>query len=47
MDNLFLAILIHERPDPFEALKGVLCDISVESYSVDGWSEAKDILIGA
>ncbi len=44
MDNLLLAILIYERPYPFEALKGVLCDTSVESYSVDGWSEAKDII---
>jgi DNA-binding NtrC family response regulator len=44
MDNLLPAILIHERPYLFDALKGVLCDISVESYSVDGWDEAKAII---
>lgn len=44
MDNLLLAVLIHERPDPFEALKGALCNLSVESYSVRGCNEAKSLI---
>jgi DNA-binding NtrC family response regulator len=44
MDNLLLAVLIHERPDPFEALKGILSDLSVESYSITGYRDAKDLI---
>ena len=44
MDNLIRAVLIHECPEPFQALKGALSDLSVESYCVKGCSEAKNLI---
>ena len=44
MDNLILAVLIQERPDPFEALKGVLSGMDVEAYSVESCSEAQNLI---
>jgi DNA-binding NtrC family response regulator len=44
MDNHLLAVLIHERSEPFEALKEALFDLSVEAYCVEGGSEAEDLI---
>jgi DNA-binding NtrC family response regulator len=44
MDNLILAVLMQERPDAFEALKGALSDMEVEAYSVQGCNEAKSLI---
>ncbi len=42
-DHLF-ALLIHNRPEPFESLRGVLKDLSIETYSVETCKEAKDLI---
>lgn len=44
VDNPILAVLIQERPDPFEALKSVLSDMDVEAYSVESCDEAKNLI---
>lgn len=44
MDNHLSAVLIHERPEPFEALKGALGDLSVESYCVKGSNGAEALI---
>jgi DNA-binding NtrC family response regulator len=44
MDDHLLAVLIHERPEPFQALQGALGDLSVESHCAQTWSEARNII---
>ena len=42
-EHLF-ALLIHDRSEPFEALRGTLRELSVETYSVETCKEAKELI---
>ena len=44
MDNLIVAVLIHEQTGSFEDLKGTLSDLSVETYCAQEWSGANDLI---
>ena len=42
-EHLF-ALLIHDHPEPFEALKRTLRDLSIETYSVASCKDAEDLI---
>ena len=44
MSERLFALLVHDHPEPFECLKRVLRDLSVETYSVKTCKEAEDLL---
>lgn len=44
MSERLFALLVHDHPEPFESLKRVLRDLSVETYSVETCKEAEDLL---
>ncbi len=43
MDHLF-ALLVHERPEPFNHLKRILWELCVETYSVSSCKEAQELI---
>jgi DNA-binding NtrC family response regulator len=44
MENLLVAVLIHERPEPFQALHGRLADLSVKAYCAKKCTEAERLI---
>jgi len=44
MSEHLFALLVHDHPEPFESLKRVLRDLSVETYSVQTCKEAEDLI---
>jgi len=44
MSERVFALLVHNYPEPFESLKRVLRDLSVETYSVETCKEAEDLI---
>ena len=44
MSEHLFAVLIHDRPDPFDALRRTLNDLSVETYSVSTCKEAEELI---
>lgn len=44
MSKRIFALLVHDRPEPFEALKRTLKDLSVETYSIATCKEAERLI---
>ena len=44
MSERLFALLVHERPEPFESLRQTLRDLSIGTYSVATCKEAKDLI---
>jgi DNA-binding NtrC family response regulator len=44
MDMPILAVSIHDHMEPCTELEGLLGDMSVETYSVKRWDEARDLI---
>ena len=44
MSEHTFALLVHERPEPFERLRRSLRDLSVETYSVSSCHEAEHLI---
>jgi DNA-binding NtrC family response regulator len=44
MSEHLFAVLIYDRPEPFESLRQTLRDLAVETYSVATCEEAKDLI---
>jgi DNA-binding NtrC family response regulator len=44
MSERLFAILIHNHPEPFDSLRRVLKELSVETYSVDTCKQAQELI---
>ena len=44
MSERIFSILIHDQPRPFDSLREVLRDLSVETYSVESLEEARHLV---
>jgi DNA-binding NtrC family response regulator len=44
MSEHLFAVLVHSHPEPFESLRRVLKDLSVETYSVATCKEAQELI---
>ncbi|HLY60580.1 MAG TPA: response regulator [Terriglobia bacterium] len=44
MSDRIFAILIHDQPGPFDSLREVLRDLSVETYSVESLEDARHLI---
>jgi DNA-binding NtrC family response regulator len=44
MRERIFALLIHDRSEPFDSLRRVLRDLSIETYSVETCKQAKELI---
>ena len=44
MSEHVFALLVHARPEPFESLRQILRDLSMETYSVESCKAAEDLI---
>lgn len=45
MPQHHFALLVHDENQPFDSLRKILREISVETYSVDSCKEARDLIL--